>query len=109
MIVRQEQLRIELPLERIAEICQEFGVTELSVFGSALRDDFRSDSDVDFLVVFDSPDLGPWMSRLSELQAELSSLLRRPVDVALRSGVEQSENYIRRRHILRSAQAVYVA
>jgi predicted nucleotidyltransferase len=108
MIVRNEHLHLELPNQRIAEICRQFGVTELSVFGSVLRDDFRPESDVDLLVTFDSDDLGPWMSRLSDFQAALSSLLARPVDVALRSGVERSENYIRRRHILQSAVPICV-
>jgi predicted nucleotidyltransferase len=109
MILHRTQLRLQLPHDEVVALCRRFGVTELAVFGSALREDFRPDSDIDFLVVFDSDDLGPWMSRLSDFQAELSALLQRPVDVALKSSVERSENYIRRNHILRSAQRVYVA
>jgi predicted nucleotidyltransferase len=100
---------IELPLAEIAELCLKYDVEELAVFGSALRDDFRSDSDVDFLVVFKNNDAGPWMCKFTELQDELSRLLGRPVDVIDKRGVEQSENYIRRKHILSSARTVYVA
>ena len=46
------QLPIEIPRDKLAEICERFEVAELSVFGSILRQDFRSDSDVDFLVTF---------------------------------------------------------
>lgn len=44
--------RLPLPMDSIAEICRRFGVERLEVFGSVLRDDFRPDSDVDFLVTF---------------------------------------------------------
>jgi hypothetical protein len=81
----------------------------LAVFGSALRDDFRRDSDVDFLVVFENDDYGPWLSKLTDLEEELSRLLGRKVDLVSKRGVEQSENYIRRKHILESAEVVYVA
>ena len=43
--------RIEIPKDRIAEFCRRWEVKELAIFGSALGDDFRPDSDVDVLVV----------------------------------------------------------
>ena len=100
---------IALPLEAIAELCRKYDVEELALFGSALRDDFTPESDVDFLVVFKNNDYGPWMSKLTGLEEDLAALLGRPVDVVSRRGVEQSENYIRRRHILESARTLYVA
>lgn len=110
MITRPSYLRLELPERQIAALCERYDVAELAVFGTALREDFRPGSDVDFLVVFKNDhDYGPWMSRLTGFQSELSKVLGRPVDVVSRAGVEQSENYIRRRHILKSAQTVYVA
>ena len=45
------RLAVELPLDRIGEICRKYGVVELAVFGSVVRDDFGPDSDVDFLYV----------------------------------------------------------
>jgi len=42
--------RIEIPLEPIADLCARYGVERLEIFGSALRDDFGPESDVDFLV-----------------------------------------------------------
>jgi predicted nucleotidyltransferase len=47
---------LELPMEAIAELCRKYQVEELAVFGSVLRDDFRMDSDVDFLVTFQNHD-----------------------------------------------------
>jgi predicted nucleotidyltransferase len=101
---------IELPTQRIADICRQFGVQELSVFGSALREDFDvSRSDVDFLVTFKSDDVGPWMEKYAALEDALSDAIGHRVDVVDKRGVEQSPNYIRRNHILGSARVLYVA
>jgi uncharacterized protein len=108
-LAQPENLRVGLPLEAIAELCRRYEVEELCVFGSVLREDFRPDSDIDFLVVFKNGDAGAWACKYAELAEELSLLLGRNVDVLGRDGVEQSENYLRRKHILRSAKHVYVA
>lgn len=102
-------LRIALPLDAIESLCRKYGVEELCVFGSVLSDDFHPDSDVDLLVRFKNDDLGPWMSKLTDLSDELSALLGREVDVVERGGIEQSPNYLRRERILRSARVIYVA
>ncbi|TVQ63617.1 MAG: DNA polymerase subunit beta [Phycisphaerales bacterium] len=39
--------------ERLAEVCRKWRIAELSLFGSALREDFGADSDVDLLAVFE--------------------------------------------------------
>ena len=44
---------VALPLGEIAELCRRYQVAELSLFGSALRDDVRAESDVDLLVEFE--------------------------------------------------------
>jgi predicted nucleotidyltransferase len=100
---------ISFPLERIADLCQKYDVQELSLFGSVLRDDFRPDSDVDFLVRFRNDDAGPWAGKLTDLERDLSQLLERAVDVVTWPAVEQSENYLRRREILSTAKTIYVA
>ncbi|HWL91981.1 MAG TPA: nucleotidyltransferase domain-containing protein [Phycisphaerae bacterium] len=102
-------IRVELPLEAIEALCQKHGVAELSVFGSVLRDDFREDSDIDFLVRFKDDDSGPWGAKYDDLAADLSALLGRGVDVVAKSSIERSENYLRREHILRNARVIYVA
>lgn len=101
--------RIELPIEKIAALCERYGVAELHLFGSILRDDFRDDSDVDFMVRFLESDLGPWLGKLFDLENDLSTLLGRRVDLVLKDSVESSENYLRRKHILRTAHPLYVA
>ena len=94
---------------QVEDICRRFGVEELAVFGSVLRDDFEPGSDVDFMVTFKNDDAGPWMSKFTEMAEELSGVLGRRVEMVDKRGVESSENYIRRRHILSTAQIVYVA
>lgn len=100
---------MSLPMEGVREICRRYDVAELSIFGSVLRADFRPDSDVDFLVVFQNDDYGPWASKLTDMERDLSRLLARKVDLVSRRAVEKSENYIRRRRILTSREVVYVA
>ena len=43
---------IDIPRKKIVEFCHKWKVREFSVFGSVLRDDFRSDSDIDVIVDF---------------------------------------------------------
>ena len=49
MIAAPPNLKLQLPLEQIADFCRRWGIARLEVFGSVLRDDFRPDSDLDFL------------------------------------------------------------
>jgi predicted nucleotidyltransferase len=100
--------RIPIPYDAIAAFCRRWHITELALFGSVLRDDFRPDSDIDVLVTF-APDHEWSLFDLVRMEDELQALFGRPVDLVERSGVEQSENYIRRRHILSTLEPVYVA
>ncbi len=79
------------------------------MFGSALSENFRPDSDVDFLVRFRNDDAGPWLSNLTGLQEEISRLLERPVDVVDWKAVETSRNPFRRSTILGGMRLLYVA
>lgn len=93
----------------IAALCRRFGVRRLAVFGSAARgaefDPARSD--VDFLVEFAAQDDD--FARFLEFKAALEALLARRVDLVERKAIEASRNYIRKRHILTSAEPVYAA
>ena len=110
VLTRPEQLRIDLPLEAIALVCQKHGVSELAVFGSVLRDDFDpARSDVDFLVRFIDNDAGDWAHKFMDMKEELEVLLGRSVDVVDWRGIEQSTNPYRRNHILKHARTFYVA
>ena len=101
-------LAIAIPKERVAEFCRKWKITELALFGSVLREDFRPDSDVDVLVSF-AEDAHWGLFDLVHMEEELGGILGRKVDLLERRAVESSENYIRRRHILANLEPVYVA
>lgn len=99
---------VPIPAEALAEFCREWQIVELSLFGSALRDDFGPDSDIDLLVVY-APDVRHSLLDLDTMEAELRRLFGRDVDLVSKNAVEQSENYIRRNEILRTAHVIYDA
>ena len=100
--------RIPIDRDKIANFCLRWKITEFALFGSVLREDFRPDSDVDVLVTF-APDTRYSLFDLVHMQDELKEIFGREVDLVERKAVEQSENYIRRKHILTSVEPVYVA
>jgi uncharacterized protein len=71
--------------EAMAELCRRYHVARLELFGSACTPEFDlTSSDLDFLVEFlPGADLGPWLSRLFELQGDLRSLTGRRVDLVM--------------------------
>ena len=99
--------RIEARPEKIAEFCRRWKIKELRLFGSALRNDFGPESDVDFLVTF-APDAQWSLLDHAVMEEELSGLLGRKVDLVSRRAVERSSNWIRRKAILESAESYYV-
>jgi hypothetical protein len=99
---------ISIPKDRLIDFCRRWKVAELSLFGSALRRDFRPDSDVDLLVSF-APRVSWGFDDLLTMKEELTTLFGRSVDLVERRLVETSENYIRRRHILSHLEPLYVA
>ena len=101
-------ISIVLPRKRLADFCRKWKITELALFGSVLRDDFRPDSDVDVLVSFDPSAMWGLFDQVS-MQEELSQLLGRKVDLVSRRAIEASSNWIRRQAILGSLEVVYVA
>lgn len=97
--------KISISKDEIATFCKRWKVIELALFGSVLRDDFGPESDVDVLVEF-APGRTPGLAFVS-MAEELSEIFGRQVDVLTRSSVERSQNYIRRKAILNSAEVIY--
>ena len=95
-----------VPMSKIAEFCQRWKIRELALFGSALRDDFRSDSDLDILVTFTS-DADWGLLDHVQMQQELQALLQRDIDLISRRALEQSQNWLRRQEILGTAQTLF--
>ncbi len=99
---------ILLDREAITHFCHRWKITELALFGSILREDFRPDSDVDVLVSFAPEALWSLLDHAS-MEEELESLVGRKVDLVTRRAVERSTNWIRREEILQSARPYYAA
>ena len=100
------QARIDISPERIAAFCQRNQTVRLALFGSVLREDFTSESDVDVLVEF-AQEASVGYFALGRMEAELESILGRKADMQTFAGVERSPNWLLREEILGSAEAVY--
>ncbi len=98
-------VRIEIPKDKIAEFCRKWRVKELAIFGSALGDDFRPDSDVDVLVVFQED--AKW-SLFDHMKAEeeMKQIFGREVDLVEKKAIR---NPFRRHHILSNHEVIYAA
>jgi predicted nucleotidyltransferase len=96
---------IDISESQLAELCRKWKVTELSLFGSILRDDFGPDSDIDVLVVF-QPD-APWsLWDLLDMREELHDLFGRTIDLVEK---EALRNPFRRYEILKNHKVLYAA
>ena len=99
------QMNSHLPISKteLAEFCRTHGIRRLSIFGSALREDFGPESDVDVLVEF-APDRIPGLLGLASLEKELSTLFGgRKVD--LRTPEDLSRYF--RQDVLEAAEVQY--
>ena len=95
--------RIKIPERKIRDFCRRYQVQRLALFGSVLRDDFRSaDSDIDVLVVFDPSAFVTFMT-LGKMKRELSGIFQRQVDLVPQEGLKPAI----REAVLSSAQEVY--
>lgn len=102
------KIQIMVPKNQIAAFCHKWKITELALFGSVLREDFRPDSDVDVLVTF-SHDSDWGVEHLLDMKEELEALFGRSVDLVEKRLVEENRNYIWRKHILSHMETVYAA
>jgi predicted nucleotidyltransferase len=94
--------KILIDREKIATFCRRHHIRRLALFGSVLRDDFRSDSDVDVLVEFE-PGYAVGLIRLAGMELELSEILGRKAD--LRTPADLSRYF--RQEVLESAEVQY--
>ena len=94
---------LQLDRDRIADFCRRHRIRRLALFGSALRDDFGPDSDVDVLVEFEPGARIGW--DFITIQDELGELLERRVDLLTPGSIRPAY----RDEILSTAEDVYVA
>ena len=95
-------LQIDIPKKMVAEFCRRNRITRLSLFGSAIRDDFGPDSDIDVLVEFEQ-DARVGFITLAGLEIELTEILGRNAELHTVKGL----NPRFRDEVLRLAEVQY--
>ena len=100
------QARLGLSSQDVASFCQKWGIIKMALFGSILRNDFRADSDIDLLITF-APNARQGLLTLAKIKYELESRLNRSIDLVPEASIQMSDNWMRQREILSSAQTIY--
>jgi hypothetical protein len=95
---------VEINKERIIALCTKHKVYKLFVFGSVLTNDFKSSSDIDFIVDFSDMELYNYADNYFEFKESLEKLLERPID--LLEDVALKNPYLRK-SIDASKQLIY--
>lgn len=95
--------KVQLDPEVLTVFCKKWRIRELSLFGSALRDDFGPESDLDFLVSFD-PESKWDLFDIVDMKDELEKRFGRSVDFVEK---EALRNPWRKREILKTHQVIY--
>jgi len=107
MTVRISSLKVALPMAQITSFCRRWNIARLEVFGSALRDDFGPDSDVDLMATYAPQARWSLLDRV-RMKFELEDMLGREVDLLNRRALEKASAHTRAAAILAQAQPVYV-
>ena len=97
--------QIEVPMDKIKDFCGKWKIKEFSFFGSVLRQDFHSDSDIDVLVSFE--ETVSWsLYDIVAMKDELQAIFGRDVDIVEKGAVR---NPFRRHSIMTSREVLYAA
>ena len=92
--------------KQISGLCRKHRVKELYLFGSALREDFGADSDIDLGVVFSRDGVAGSFDQYFDFKSELEQLLGRPVDLVCLASIRNS---ILRRELDETTRLIYAA
>ncbi|MDR2719069.1 MAG: nucleotidyltransferase domain-containing protein [Treponema sp.] len=104
-IEKMQKNGIFLDYNDIVILCKKYGVNELSIFGSSIRDDFTQNSDVDILVSFGKTS-EITLFDIMDLEKEFSQVFKRNVDIVEK---ESLKNPIRKNRILSTREIIYAA
>ena len=94
--------KVGIPQDELEAFCRRNRIRKLSLFGSALGEDFGEDSDLDVLVEFE-PEARVSLLDIVRMERELSALVKRAVDLLT---PEDLSPYIREQ-ILAAAEVQY--
>ncbi|HAT76008.1 MAG TPA: nucleotidyltransferase [Flavobacterium sp.] len=97
-------IKLESHIRKIISLCKALSVRKLDLIGSAARDDFKENSDIDVLVVFDG-DMNLF-DRYFELKENLEKIFGRSVDIVMEEAIK---NPIFRKSINQDRVLLYAA
>lgn len=100
--------KISIQEKKLSEICRRYRISELALFGSALRENYTEKSDIDLLVEF-IPDSGITLFNIVDLKEEFEKLFGREVDIVSKNAVKRSRNYLRKKAIFENVKVIYAA
>ena len=106
MIATLSNLRLPLPMEQIAGFCRRWNIARLEVFGSALREDFRPDSDLDLVATYAPEARWSLLDRV-RMKCELEDMLGREVDLLNRRALEKAGSHESAAAILAQTRTLY--
>jgi predicted nucleotidyltransferase len=105
--LRMVAIQTHVPLNKITAFCKRWKVVEFALFGSAVREDFSAQSDIDVLVSFDVQSNWSLFDHV-QMKNELAEIFGREVDLVTRRALEQSRNALLRSEILGTAKTLYL-
>jgi len=105
MALPKKQHGIEIPKQKIVAYCKKNHIRKLAFFGSFLRDDFHSDSDIDILIEFEKG-FTPGFFDLVKMEEQLSSFFKGK-EIDLRTPNDLSRYF--REKIVSNAEVLYAA
>lgn len=74
----------------IKKLCDEYRVKNFSVFGSVLTNDFKANSDIDFIVDFNENDPIKYTDLYFQLKDSLEKILKRQIDLIEERGIKNT-------------------
>jgi predicted nucleotidyltransferase len=106
MTAQLPTLAIYLPLQMIAEFCRKWNIQRLEVFGSVLRQDFTSQSDVDLVATYNQGAHWSLLDRV-HMKHELEDIVGREIDLLNRRALEKEPRTKRAEAILKEVKVLY--
>jgi predicted nucleotidyltransferase len=100
------EVKIDLPRKQLESFCKRWQIVEVALFGSALRENFNAESDLDILVTF-APEASWSLLDHIRMEQDLVALFHRPIDLFTRRSVERDHNWLRRQEMLSTAETIY--
>lgn len=87
-------INVEEYKNKVIQVCKKYDVKKLTLFGSALSNDFNSDSDIDFLIEFNNAKNG--IKKYMNIKYELENIFSKPVDLVMPKAInnQRLKNYI---------------